>query len=279
MPTRLKNLVDARRAKTGESWSTALRAVRAQESRPSLVIAPSQMTQPRFRHVYLRSAARYPLQFFSVNQAVSYFIVKFTNGWSATEKYVEPVFDSANWAQEDEASEADLQSLARRALANVRRSGYVLVVHAPGRLALVWSDHDVPREARLMKERFGPSLRAVPAQSIVEGREPTWWPPIPGGGVPSPLICVTRQDNVDGGTHLIARCTACGAGSYADFVPNLQNVDWQMLVAYVEATFDRLSLDITSIPLAHQAELVAISKDLISAWRRELRNNDGCTHV
>ena len=188
--------------------------------------------------------------------------------------------DTAIWTQEDVAPDADLAAQARRALGSVRPSGYVLAVHAPGRLALVWSDLEVPREGnRQIKEKFGPSIRAI-GQPIIDGQQPAWWPAT--DGIPSPLVRLTEQVRDDGGMRLYARCTACGAMTYYDAVPNapsVRNINWPMLAKFIEARFDGRTLDIQALPEAQQEEVVAFSGDMLPMWREEMRHNDGCTHV
>ena len=66
--------------------------------------------------------------------------------------------------------------LAAQALKNVRDDGHVLVIHAPGKLAMVWSDKLVPVVDAAAVAQFGPALRAVPSQPIVDGPAPAWWP-------------------------------------------------------------------------------------------------------
>ncbi len=291
MPSKYKKLVRERMAKTGESWATAARHVRAQTGllvvQPPLPPRPPTMpNQPRFRHVYLERATEYEIDVFTVNQEVSFFIAKFDTGWSAARHWLEPVYHHAIWAMEDnaECTDDELCEFSVRAIQNVRRDGYVLVVHAPGRIAMMWSDHDVPRELYSdIKAKFGPSMKAI-GQPIVDGPPPPWWPDTLDKGIPSPIVCVTEQTRNDGGKKLIARCTLCGAHTAFDALadhPSLPNINWPMLSRAIEANFDGRQLDLRSLRREEEVEIAAILSNLVPSWRNELRHqsNGGCTHV
>lgn len=141
------------------------------------VIARRGRALPTFRHFHLGEPTKYEVDVFAVNQTVAFFIGKFTTGWSSSDYRLDPVYQRATWAQEREATEDELRALAERAIQNVHSEGYVLVVHAPGRLALMWSDHPLPRDGNeRIVEMFGPSMRTLPRQAITEGPPPAWWP-------------------------------------------------------------------------------------------------------
>lgn len=182
-------------------------------------------TLPRTRHVFLGQAAQYELGVFTVNQSISYFIAKFKkSGWSGAEHRLDPVYHRALWVQERLADVEDLAAIAARALQNVRPDGYLLVVHAPGRLAMMWSDHPAPRDEHpRLTEMFGPPLRAVPRQTIQEGPPPSWWPSARQGGV----IAVTHKFDPDDRKYQTVRLAT---GAYQDPLRPLDVVNGDRLI-------------------------------------------------
>ena len=132
-------LVQARIDKTGESWATAARQVRAQAPTSGKTDDTGLIVnQPRFRHVSLGNPTEYEIEAFTFNQTVSSFYAKF-KGWSGTRHWLEPVYHHVGWANEDggELPDGELRALADMAINTIRRDGYALVVHAPGRLAMM----------------------------------------------------------------------------------------------------------------------------------------------
>lgn len=228
----------------------------------------------------------FEIDVFAINQEVAYFISKFKTGWSAASHWLEPAYHRATWAKGDgaECTDGELREFAERALQNVRRDGYVLVVHGPKRIAMMWSDHDLPREVGPnMKSMPGPSMRAI-GQAVVDGQPPPWWPDTLGKGIPSPFVVVTEQTRNDGRKRLIARCTLCGARTWFDARvdhPSIPNINWPMLSRAIEARFDGRQLDLGSLRREEEVEIAAILSNLIPTWRDELRHrsNGGCTHV
>jgi hypothetical protein len=278
-------LVQARIDKTGESWATAARNVRRHAPTAPKPDAPGlTFRQPRFRHVYLGNPTEYEIEAFTFNQTVASFFAKF-KGWSSHRHWLEPVYHHVGWANEDggELPEKELRALAIMAVNAVPGSGYVLAVHAPGRLALMWSDFDVPREVNQdgMRVPFGPSMKAI-GQPIVDGPPPEWWPAIKG--VPSPLVIVTEQEKAGFAKRLAVRCTMCGATTAFDAFenhPSLPTIEWDVLARWIEARFDGREIDTGSLPMAKKIEMGALVNNLVPVWRRELRSrgNGGCVHV
>jgi len=82
------------------------------------------------------------------------------------------VVDEGSWSPEWEPTEGELHDLAEKAMADelLHRFRNVLVIHAPGRLAMLASDrplpHGDPRTA----------MSALPRQPITEAPPPSWWP-------------------------------------------------------------------------------------------------------
>ncbi len=198
MPSKFKNLVRTRMAEIGEGWQAASRHVRNQEEaqRDSAVVvtaAPVKRMLPSIHHVYLEDPTPHAIDVFAANQTVAWFIGKFAKGagaWSSTTHRLDPVYQRATWAREEEpgwmgrrvksSSVDELRALAVRALDGVHPDGRLLVVHAPGQIAFMWSDHPVPRViGDRQVELFGPPMQSVPRQSIVEGPPPSWWPETP----------------------------------------------------------------------------------------------------
>jgi hypothetical protein len=157
----------------GGSYQHHLRSVGGAEGGDATPRSPIQEL-PHFRHVYLRQPIDFEIDVFTMDQSASWFVAKFDTGWSNTVHRLEPVYHRASWAQDAPATERELRALARRAIQHVETAGFVLVVHAPGKLAMMWSDHELPREG--LNSTFGPSLRAVPYQPIEDGPPPPWWP-------------------------------------------------------------------------------------------------------
>lgn len=243
---------------------------------------------PHVRHVHLEQPTRHAIDVFIVNQRIAHFIAKFAKkgtGWSFSEHYLAPVAARATWAEEDErraalgaeepivADEEKLRAFAVKALEDVR-PGFMLAVHSPGRLALMWSDHPVPRDGF---EKFGPPLQAVPRQEIIDGPAPAWWPKRPAD---EPAVRVHEQIS-EGGIRVFAQCTSCAAATHFDALvshPTVIDMSWPMLCGNIEAQFGTHSFDLSGLREDLRREIEAITKNLVPTWTDELRHY-GCRHV
>lgn len=219
----------ARQDSHGGKYQSHLRRVGGADGGSKTALAePSAALRtvlPHIRHVYLDQPTEYELDVFTVNQSVSYFIAKFKgSGWSAEEHRLDPVYHRAIWAQDRQARESDLRAVAARALQNVRPDGHVLVVHAPGRLAMMWSDHPIPRDGDpRITQMFGPPLRAVPRQPISEGPPPPRWPDAQKGGT----ITVVHRFDPDDPKYKTVRLST---GAYQDPMRPVEVVNGDRLV-------------------------------------------------
>ncbi len=72
-------------------------------------------------------------------------------------------------------SDAELWTLVERALLAAPADGYVLVVHAPAKLAMAWSDKPIPPINRALLSTIGPPFKTVPSQAVNDGPSPAWW--------------------------------------------------------------------------------------------------------
>jgi hypothetical protein len=109
-----------------------------------------------------------------MDQLVSYLVKKFASAWSAPAHFLGPTPLPLPW--EVAASEAELQTLVERAAQTVPADGYVLVVHAPAKLAMAWSDRPIPPADPSLLAKFGPPFVTVPSQVVTDGSSPPWWP-------------------------------------------------------------------------------------------------------
>jgi hypothetical protein len=126
------------------------------------------------RHFYVRepSDGRYSVEFLMQDQAYSIVVAKFSNSWSMPLYAAgQPRFQRAEWAHDDEVSDAELRRVAGRAMTGAHADGYVMVVHAPGRIALVRSDKVLPSPCGA-----GLDFNVRAEQPVTEGAPPPWWP-------------------------------------------------------------------------------------------------------
>lgn len=82
------------------------------------------------------------------------------------------VVDEGQWGPEWEPTERELHDLAEEAMTDelLDRFKYVLVIHAPRKLALLASDRPLPHGNPVT------AITALPRQPISEGPAPSWWP-------------------------------------------------------------------------------------------------------
>jgi hypothetical protein len=129
---------------------------------------------PVFRHVYLAQPTHYDVEVLVMDQRVSYLGTKFVSAWSAPAHFLGPILLPLPWEVAD--SDAELQTLVERAAPAVPADGYVLVVHAPAKLAMAWSDKPIPPVDPSLLSTIGPPFKTAPLQAVTDGPSPAWWP-------------------------------------------------------------------------------------------------------
>lgn len=152
---------------------------------------------PSIRHFYLENETDYEVEVLIFKQTVAHFAMlggpltdagtkKRKFGWvSAWTEQLDPartraswVVDEGSWRPEWDPTEDELHDLAEKAMASdtLHRFNHVLVIHAPGRLAMMASDRPLPNEDATITRMFSPAMSAVPHQPILGGASPDWWP-------------------------------------------------------------------------------------------------------
>ena len=174
------NIIRSRAAERREGGANTASGGVPQVARPA----------PSVRHFYLAHETDYDVNVTVDMQKVAYFRMgggsltdegtkdrKF--GWFSTWEvtHVGPtraswVVDEGSWGREWEPSKQELYDLAEKAMTDevLHRFKYVLVIHAPNKLAMMASDRPLPHGDPMT------AMAPVPRQPITEGPPPAWWP-------------------------------------------------------------------------------------------------------
>jgi hypothetical protein len=235
------------------------------------------------RHVYLAHDTRWEIEVFALNQTISTYSTKL-KGWLSPQHRLDPHYARADWTEEHgtgyesprRASEGQLRAVAAAAMSEVEPFGYLLVVHAPGLMSLMWSDHPLPRivSERIPESMFGPAMKAAPRQPIVDGPPPSWWPDAEPRK--DSLVRVRDEDDPEREMRLFAECSRCHVVSKTngfDAVPALLEINnGTAIKRAIERRLDPSSRE------QDRGPHVAIIEVLVQLWRDELRRQ-GCVHI